>query len=205
MLFRSVVKDEGSTEMSVVNFGIPKGKIDGVVFKDDNMTAWTGSYQSVRDTQLSKLGYVYHCGENIFNNHMLRNHSFKSVCKDTGRHPYFNTIEDFMRDIEGNTIQDTITYPISSGLGDRPDTPLHLYKYDDLYTFDECREKRLVAGFDGWVGFRNKSNIKSFDEYRDADDMGLERVLAYAEGGDFIDMYPSRDLYSFIQIGRAHV
>ena len=193
-----VVKDEGSTEMSVVNFGIPKGKIDGVVFKDDNMTAWTGSYQSVRDTQLSKLGYVYHCGENIFNNHMLRNHSFKSVCKDTGRHPYFNTIEDFMRDVEGNTIQDTITYPISSGLGDRPDTPLHLYKYDDLYTFDECREKRLVAGFDGWVGFRNKSNIKSFDEYRDADDMGLERVLAYAEGGDFIDMYPSRDLYSFI-------
>jgi hypothetical protein len=199
-----VVKDEGSSDVSIINYGLG-GDIDGVIVKDNTMDKWSGSTEAVRDTQLSRpeVGYVYHCGKNIFNNHILRNNVFRAVCQwaENGDKKDFNTINDSMRNGDGNSITDVIITPASDD--DYSRNNLHLYKFDDIYTYDDCVENRLVRQHNGWYGFYNKSNIKTYfgvtdDETEANEELGIERVLGYMNSGDFIDMYPSRDLYSFV-------
>jgi len=89
--FTEVVKNEGSDNVYCLNFA-PKnerttsyikntliGSQTAVIGKTDNFE-WT-PYQATRDTQLSNkfCGFDYHCGFDIFNNHILRNKTFKAV------------------------------------------------------------------------------------------------------------------------------
>ena len=75
------------------------------------------------------------------------------------------------------------------------------------FTYDEIKiivmalvdlKNKLIEKYNGWLGFPNASKIKSYDEFDSNETLGIERPLMYMNGGDFIDMYPSRDLYSFI-------
>ena len=55
--------------------------ITGTIGKDgDGSFSWT-AYDAIRDTQLSneKCGFTYYCGLDIFNNHIMRNKTFKTV------------------------------------------------------------------------------------------------------------------------------
>ena len=174
---------------------------------------------AIRDMQLSKedskgLPFIYHCGLDIFNNHLLRSKTFKPVNKfpyeieksgcesshsSNASYGAFNTIADVMRDINGNKVIEKMYFPISAQIdGNTKILARHLYEYDDIYSFKDTINSKLLDKYNGWLGFPNASKIKSYDEFDSNETLGIERPLMYMNGGDFIDMYPSRDLYSFI-------
>ena len=164
---------------------------------------------AIRDMQLSKddskgSHFVYHCGLDIFNNHLIRSKTFKPVSKresneSTEDYTAFNTIADVMRDVDGNKVIEKMYFPVSAQIdGNAKLIMRHLYEYDDIYTFDEAVENKLIEKYNGWFGFINSSKIKSYFDFDTNSSLGLERPLMYMNGGDFVDMYPSRDLYSFV-------
>lgn len=89
--FTEIIKNEGSTNVICLNY-LPNSTASGlnisdyVIGKKQNINngwvefEWT-QYDAIRDTQLSnnKCGFDYHCGIDIFNNHILRNKSKKTV------------------------------------------------------------------------------------------------------------------------------
>lgn len=200
---------------------------DAIVYNPDfnpnstlNRTEYQHPTNAIRDMQLSSLEtpFVYHCGLDVLNNHLIRSNTFKCVCRlpwnGDDYNPYrhrseyegFNTICDMMRDVNGNKVVEKISFPSTAPLKARL-VALHLYEYDDLYTFENSVRNRLISKHNGWVGFENKSKIKSYLNFNSNLPSGgieqdteakIERPLIYMNGGDFVDMYPGHDLYSFV-------
>lgn len=260
-----IVRDEGSSEVTYVNYGVLNGRIaettqsisDNIMYKDRTMPFWSGNtmrYQqtdpsiqnrsktdtisnvrtsetthnanrtlnvdssshptnSIRDMQLSNDDYIYHCGLDVFNNHLIRSTTFKTVCKmpdnqDVSISGYtaFNTIADLMRDVNGFKVIEKLPFPVSAGIPEHAKfIPMHLYEYDDILTFNKAVEERLLDTFNGWLGFNNRPKIKSYEvpsvaftaNTREVE-LKIERPIMYMNGGDFVDMYPDRSLYSFV-------
>lgn len=211
-----IVRNEGSEKVEVLNYG-KVGKIEKFIGKgkqfdwngglklsrnsklsDDNNHEVENTYQAIRDTQLSKkdIGFIYHCGKDIFNNHLLRSHTFKCICKPKEKeNPAFNTIEDMMRNVNGNEVKDYRFFPISAPRDyENKEISLHVYEYDDIYSYKDALENRMIIKYNGWLGFINKPKLETFDEDKPLD---LSRPILYKNAGDFIDMYPSRDLFLF--------
>lgn len=162
---------------------------------------------AIRDTQLSSDGFVYHCGLDFFNNHLLRNNTFKTICKIgydysvIRNYTAFNTIADLMRDVNGDCVVEKNYFPANSGIpGNTKTIALHLYTNDDIDSFDETVKKKCVSKYNGWLGFYNKSKIKSYNNFTSSttSTLPIERPIMYMNGGDFVDMYPDRELYSFV-------
>lgn len=196
-----IVKNEGSSNVSFVNYSVfSDASASNNVFGKDKSRGFWNNYEAIRDTQLSNDGYVYHCGIDIFNNHLLRSNSFKTVCTINGKSRTFNTIEDYMRTVDGQNVEEYIPFPTNANIanGTKFIPRMHLYTYDDLYTFEEALAKRRKVKFDGWVGFYNKSKIKSYSNYYTSTPLDIERPLMNHAGGDFVNMYPDRSLYSFV-------
>jgi len=114
-----IIRYEGSDSATSINYetiknGNIKDKDGSSPIKpkdgDDKSFEWN-SYQAVRDTQLSKddYGFTYHCGTDIFNNHLFRNNSFNLVLynddKKSNIDETFNTIDDWMRNEKGEIIK----------------------------------------------------------------------------------------------------
>ena len=180
--------------LSKINTTIKEKKIGNLslIFKD--IRDFEYAYDGVRDTQLSsdKNEFNYFCGLDIFNNHILRSNTFKTVCKlNGGTNKNFNTIEDMMRDVNGKNV---------SGYSDAyvgtkdPDIPLHIYLADDILSFKECATSRLIDE-NGWLGFRNIGKFGTYDDNNIQYD--IYKVINSRKSCDFIDMYPSRDLWYF--------
>lgn len=200
-----IVKDEGSSSAICLNYASSGQTIDGTVGKDDNFH-WR-AVDAIRDTQPSSHGYIYHCGLDIFNNHLLRSKTFKVVCKmpDGMASEDFNTIADMMRNVNGEQLRESITYPQNANISPNPkDIDLHLYEYDDIYSYNDAIGTKLRKNFNGWLGFENTSKIKSYSNFTDSEDMRIEKPLGFMSSSDFIDMYPGRDLYSFIPKYNPH-
>lgn len=167
---------------------------------------------AIRDMQLSKNDskgnhFVYHCGLDIFNNHLIRSKTFKPICtipekvdcEEEESYHGFNTIADVMRDVNGWKVIEKVPFPVDAQVdGNVKIVSRHLYEYDDVYSFDDAVKEKLVDKYNGWYGFVNTSKIKSYEDFDKEIELGIERPIMYKNGGDFIDMYPSRDLYSFI-------
>ena len=159
---------------------------------------------AIRDTQLSNTttNFVYHCGIDIFNNHLIRSNTFKTVCKlpdDNMVYEGFNTITDLMRDVKGNKVIEKVCFPVTAPVEHHARLiALHLYAYDDIDIFKESRRKKLIKKYNGWLGFENKSKIKSYADFSGNSELEIERPIMYMSGGDFVDMYPGRDLYTFL-------
>ena len=159
---------------------------------------------AIRDTQLSNTttNFVYHCGIDIFNNHLIRSNTFKTVCKlpdDDMVYEGFNTITDLMRDVKGNKVIEKVCFPVTAPVENHARLiALHLYAYDDIDIFKESRRKQLIKKYNGWLGFENKSKIKSYADFSGNTELEIERPIMYMSGGDFVDMYPGRDLYTFL-------
>ena len=200
-----IVRYEGSNNVELLNY------LDGTVLKNtqllykDSTTLSSSSENhhtnAIRDTQLSntKNGFIYHCGLDILNNHLIRSNTFKTICRRDNASEVFNTIGDTMRDVSGNQVIETLYFPVSSSVeGHKKDVEAHIYRYDDILQFDESISNRLIKKYDGWVGFYNRSKIKSYSDFENGDIMDIERPIMYKNGGDFIEMYPDRSLYSFV-------
>lgn len=210
-----IVGNEGSDDVFLLNYGdegnLSKRKIENVLYKSTNLTSWydkekdenTYTLEAIRDTQLS--GYLtYHCGKDIFNNHLLRSKTFKAICqivsKENKLHSNFNTLSDTMRTWSGEEIIDDIMYPVSANIaGGRKKKKLHVYTYDDISSYDTTLETKLRKTYNGWFGFNNGAKINTFCENSDkCNGLNINRTLINYNAGDFIDMYPGRDLYSFV-------
>ncbi len=79
--FTEIVKDEGSSDVVCLNY--ENGYTEKNVIGKKPTFEWN-QYEAIRDTQLSNeaCGFDYHCGIDIFNNHILRNKTFKAVNYD---------------------------------------------------------------------------------------------------------------------------
>ena len=127
----------------------------------------------------------------IFNNHILRSSGFVAVSKmgSSGDKTIFNTIKDFQRDKDGNTVV------INNG---SQNVNLHLYNADNLLTFKEAFRERLIED-DGWFGFTNTSLIDIPNVNVSSVGMvTVNKVMNNNKACEFIDMFPDRSLYSFI-------
>lgn len=214
-----IVRNEGSDKVEVLNYGEGTiGKTSGKSKKIDfwSTSSWNGDTltvlngnskdshptNAIRDTQLSSTasGFIYHCGKDILNNHLIRSNTFKTICKgQNGNADTFNTIGDKMRDVKGNEVVETLYFPVDAPIeGHKKDVTMHVYRYDDILSFADSVKNRLIQRYDGWVGFYNRSKIKSYDDFKNDVVMDIERPIMYKNGGDFIEMYPDRSLYSFV-------
>lgn len=212
-----IVRYEGSNNVELLNYldvdGSTELKNTDLLYKTPNIlcssnlngNSGSGKHHTnaIRDTQLSntKNGFIYHCGLDILNNHLIRSNTFKTICRrdKNSESNVFNTIGDTMRDVSGNQVIETLYFPVSSSIdGHKKDVEAHIYRYDDILQFDESISNRLIKKYDGWVGFYNRSKIKSYSNFENGDIMDIERPIMYKNGGDFIEMYPDRSLYSFV-------
>ena len=189
-----VVKKDGDN-IKILNFG-PDASVNGAVEKGNGFE-WT-EYEAVRDTQLSndECGYTYFCGKDIFNNHILRSTTHKSVAKsNNGPSENFNTIDDTLRNIYGEVLEHDDT--LQSYYPDQypTDRTAHLYSVDDIYTFNEAIANRLEER-NGWFGFVNRAKMPVWPASGEPYD--IYKVINSEPSAKYITMYPGSDELSLI-------
>ena len=163
----------------------------------------------IQNTEYSKsaFGYEYYPGYDIFNNHIFRNVSFKSVnmLSDSATQEdrlNFNTIRDLMRYDDG----DVVLYNRRISVDKQPEIGLnkHLYDAEDMLSIEDSINNNLMEE-NGWFGFTNgmRINTRRKDEtvknntiYHET--LDINKPMNYKNACDFIDMYPDRTLFSFV-------
>ena len=200
-----IVLNEGSSDCKLL---IGSNTLDKNTYapKAVNTTSNINYYSAIRNTEYSHKdngGFIYHCGYDIFNNHMLRKKGFVHVNpldKNKTNSENYNTILDYCRDGRGEIVEEEIGVSVIRGKkGEK--TKMHLYQYDTIMSMptafaDNCIEK------DGWWGFTNPNTI----EIPNSNDknMSINRMMANNKSCEFIDLYPDRSLYSFIPKFNKH-
>ena len=158
--------------------------------------------QMIRDTEYSRkeINFEYHPGTDIFNNHILRNTSFKIVNPpntiDNKSPELFNTISDFLRRYDTKLIK----YKKRSSINNiSNEDDKHLYDADDILSMHNGDAiNNNIMEENGWFGFVNKSSvIAKKNENKKWVDEGFNKVINNRESCEFIDMYPDRTLFSF--------
>ena len=198
VLFNSIteiVKNEGAPNaVQSLNYGVIDGYIsredfDGKIYcKNADIFLYNGYKNAIRDTQITSLkcDFKYLCGLDIFNNHILRNQTFKTVCYNEVKNEEFNTIYDWMRDENGLNIPG-----YSNG---KELEKIHLYNSEDVLKYEDSINENLIEK-NGWFGFTNIGKFSVVDNNNET--MDIFRVINYKRSCDFIQMYPSSDLWSF--------
>lgn len=186
-----IMKDEGSSDCKVLT-----DKSSGGIEKtgEEGNSTELNRIQAVRDTEYNHEkvgGLTYHCGLDIFNNHMLRNNQFSHVnkTKNDEKTDEYNTIKDYLRDSEGNRVEEKVGVKYN----DTEATEIHLYQHDTILDFYDAFYNRLEEQ-NGWYGFTNPGNV----EIPNSNGLYINRLLSNNRACEFIDMYPDRSLYSFV-------
>lgn len=203
-----IIKDEGSDDVFVVtdvtnmdNAPVTiKNKIDGAIGVDNPTRV-----HMICNTEYSSGihgGYEYHPGYDFFDNHLLRNLSFKLVnpfndkVKDAKE--VFNTLADYARDRNGDVKKYNRRISINSinsNQGFNKDK--HLYLIDDVMKIEDSINNNLYDE-NGWWGFTNNTTIDTKQlNNRRWDSMDIGKALNNYKACEFIDMYPDRSLFSF--------
>lgn len=195
-----IVYHEGADDCIVFNKNGNKGSIEKNTtlkeycnYKGIELTSLKRE-ELIRDTGFSHLecgGLVYHCGYDIFNNHILRKKEFNVVNKLGSEYKnYFNTIYDLKRNNKGEEIEnwrDDLEGKENSTFYE------HLYLYNTIYTFDESVNENLIEK-NGWIGFINPNGL-NVPNYKT---ISLNKCMNNNKACEIIDMYPDRSLYSFV-------
>ena len=191
-----IIKDEGSDKP--------------IIAKDSNTITVEGDaygkktvhrVDMIRNTEYSRdeIGYEYHPGYDMFNNHIIRNQSFKLV-NELGKNntdeykAVFNTIRDWMRYSDGTIVKHGKRSNVKTV---KADLDTHLYQHEDINSFDEAIANYLAED-NGWWGFTNKSCIENkYYTNNKWKSIGIEKTLNNLKKCEFVDMYPDRTLFSF--------
>ena len=203
-----IIKDEGSDNAKVVtdvtnmdNAPVTiKNKIDGAIGVDNPTRV-----HMICNTEYSSEihgGYEYHPGYDFFDNHLLRNLSFKLVnpfndkVKDAKE--VFNTLADYARDRNGDVKKYNRRISINSINSNQGfNKEKHLYLIDDVMKFEDSINNNLYDE-NGWWGFTNNTTIDTKQlNNRRWDSMDIGKALNNYKACEFIDMYPDRSLFSF--------
>jgi hypothetical protein len=217
VLFNSlteIIKNEGSKNVTVItdttnakysvegSDEVKEGDTETIEYAIGNTTP--RRIQMVANSEYTSEqhgGYEYHPGYDFFDNHILRNKSFKIV-NDLGNNnnkeeyrKIFNTIEDYARDRDGNilrinkrtNINDLSNFQIKK----------HLYIADDIMSIDDSINQNLYED-NGWWGFTNNTAVDSKKlEHRKWYSLDISKAINNHKACEFIDMYPDRSLFSF--------
>lgn len=197
-----IIKNEGSDEVEVVTD-------ERLASIDDrwDINKKYGVYGRTKPTRVHMIcdteyssplhgGYKYHPGYDFFDNHILRNKSFKIVNVNKGNDTdVFNTLSDFTRDINGNKKKYVRRLSIDEA---DPNKNKHLYLHDDILKIDESINQNLYEE-NGWWGFNNNTSIdtKELNNGKMWESMDTCKALNDYNSCEFIDMYPDRTLFSF--------
>lgn len=190
-----IVKNEGSDKLETVG---DKTKAKSCEKAYGNTSP--NRYQMIQNTEYSRdeIDYNYLPGYDIFNNHILRNISFKMVNYNGGKdRDVFNTINDYMRYSDTSNVKYRKRNNIASISNENN---RHLYLADDILDITDGINANLSEE-NGWWGFTNTSTLKN--KYRSSNNsnkwnsLGIEHVFCNRKNCEFIDMYPDRTLYSF--------
>ncbi len=116
----------------------------------------------------------------------------------------FNTIDDYKRDKSGTIISEHLPKLLPDNTIDDPGiytyvVPMHVYQYYNTSTFEESVKENLRE-VDGWYGFENKMVLSRVTIDGHNEPININKTINTREYGDFIDMYPGRELYSFTPI-----
>ena len=160
----------------------------------------------VRNSEYSseKIGFEYHPGYDFFNNHILRNKSYRIVNPLPKSAPFdkkngFNTMEDFMRLANGSSIQKCNRLEIN----DTTFAEKHLYDRTDILRMDDGESlAENLREENGWFGFYNTSVIPS--KSLDGKILDINRAINNKGNCEFVDMYPDRSLFSFVPKYNEH-
>lgn len=197
-----VVYNEGSSDAKLILGTDTISRDDSKYFPDFKPvnTTTIDWKQCIRDTEYShpQIGnFTYHCGWDIFNNHMLRANDFVYVAKsDNSDNKNFNTIRDYIRNHEGFIV----TEEIITSKQDYYNTKVkrHLYQYDTILSMYDAFRERLGEE-NGWYGFTNPGNIEIpniFDSKKGS--ISVNKLMNNNKACEFIDLYPDRSLFSFV-------
>ena len=213
-----VILKEGSSECEILGTNVVSLK------KSPISTQAVDRKQAIRNTEYTNPEYeiTYHCGVDIFNNHLLRSKENKPVqkrtlsetndglyClyKDNSNTPTiqdgFNTIGDYDRDCNGNILSTNLpkrynylnTNETGFGLYEKDNNnkqKLPLYLYDEINDFITAYNDGITRK-DGWIGFTNPSTMRIPIK----DKYFVNKCFNNKEACQFIDMCPERDLFYF--------
>lgn len=165
-------------------------------------------YEALKDTEYShpNLGnFTYHCGMDIFNNHILRGEGFFGVKKSSDTKNsnlrVFNTIEDYLVYSDGTVALHDREDISKESTGKKENIPTHLYNHENLLSFQNTFIRRLKEE-NGWLGFYNKpyANIYNHSVFENGNlkDITINKVINNRNACEFIDMYPDRSLFSLL-------
>lgn len=191
-----VVYKEGGDETQVLGDSTGVNKTDIPNNAIQNTTDIITRKQAIKDTEYSHPrngDFKYHCGVDIFNNHLLRKKEFMHInkMKNTDKcGAVFNTIRDYIRDNEGNVVTSVIRQDSTTAA-----TDLHIYTADNLMTIKDAFTEH-IEDIDGWIGFTNPGTINIVNQ--DNKNVLINRLINNEKPCAFIDMYPGRQLYSFV-------
>lgn len=199
-----IIKNEGTdNEKDDVSAVTDNNKVnikDAIGLKDNVYRT-----HMIEDTEYSSEkhgGYEYHPGYDFFDNHLLRNQSFKIVnpisSSTTEDKEVFNTLKDYTRNRNGEK-QSVKKRTSINNLSNSTDK--HLYLHDDILSIDESINQNLYED-NGWWGFTNNTSVDpkehtSSEKKWKWNSMDIGKALNNHKACEFIDMYPDRSLYSF--------
>ena len=189
-----IVMEEGSVSAVSLNYSTDEEIRQHISLENKAVKDFRDNH-IVDNTILSNDDFncKYHCGLDFFNTHILRNDSFKLVNYENSNSEseYFNTISDYQRNHKGDIVSDEIFSDTSRIIENK-----HLYTMDDILSFDDCVKNKLSED-NGWLGFYNSSTVKLYDD-KNKKFMDINKPLNDRNACEFVDMYPSRDLFSFV-------
>lgn len=184
------------------------------VLKDTTKNEELTRLDAIRNTEYSNSvhNYTYHCGVDIFNNHLLRKKEdiyVQNYQIDNGLPNGFNTIKDIYRSVNKSGdkyIYGDIKILVPDNNNDRiydlqkgEFYGLPIYQYDTIKSFAEAYNTNLKYN-NGYIGFYNPSTlpIKVNGKGKDKDNKYyINKTINNAESCQFIDLAPERDLFYF--------
>jgi hypothetical protein len=193
-----IIKDEGSEKVTVVTDS-NKAKITNALgLKNPDRI------HMIQNTEYSSDlhgGFEYHPGYDFFDNHIMRNQSFKIVNPNKSRdRDVFNTLSDYTRDRSGikQIFRKRLSIGDTSNLNNISNNK-HLYLKDDILSIDDSINQNLFEE-NGWWGFTNNTTVdpKQLNVSKKKwESIDIGRALNNHKACEFIDMYPDRTLFSF--------
>lgn len=194
-----VLVKEGSDKCECLNFANNGWSKNEYAKNAINTTDPIYIKDAIRDTEYSNENngnFVYHCGIDIFNNHLLRKNKFIHVNKvkadeNEEKKKVYNTIGDYLRCDDGRIVNETdLGVSLATINKER-----HLYFSDSLDNlknayFKKCRHQ------DGWWGFINPGMINVSTSLSGS--VSINNMLSDKSPCEFIDFYPDRSLFSFV-------